>query len=140
MSTKATTRPATTAAPVRPASQAAQANPAEKARRLTQLRALADSTRLHILELLKKPGCCSIDLTVIGNAISSATGKSGKRSGGMCVCDLQGPLGLTQPTITHHLKVLREAGLVECRKIGPWLYCQRNEKALKELGAAIATG
>ena len=128
MSTKATTRPATTVAPVRPASQAAQANPAEKARRLTQLRALADSTRLRILELLKKPGCCSIDLKIVG------------RSGGMCVCDLQGPLGLTQPTITHHLKVLREAGLVECRKIGPWLYCQRNEKALKELGAAIATG
>ena len=108
--------------------------------RLVQLRALADPTRLRILELLKKPGCCSIDITVIGNAVGAATGKASKRPSGMCVCDLQGPLGLTQPTITHHLKVLREAGLVECRKIGPWLYSQRNEEALQELGAAIATG
>jgi ArsR family transcriptional regulator len=95
-------------------------------RRLLQLRALADPTRLRILELLKKPGCCSAQVD--------------DRRGGMCVCDLTGPLGLTQPTITHHLKVLREAGLIECHKIGPWLFCRRNEKALRELGAAIAGG
>lgn len=95
-------------------------------KRLEQLRALADPTRLKILELLKKPGCCSISVD--------------DRKGGMCVCDLTGPLGLTQPTITHHLKVLREAGLVECRKIGPWLYCRRNEEALQTLGATIASG
>ena len=95
--------------------------------RLTQLRALADPTRLRILELLKKPGCCSV---------AEVDG----RKGGMCVCDLTGPLKLTQPTITHHLKVLRAAGLIDCRKIGPWLYCQRNEKTLQELGAAIASG
>jgi ArsR family transcriptional regulator len=94
-------------------------------KRLEQLRALADPTRLKILELLKKPGCCSISVD--------------DRKGGMCVCDLTGPLGLTQPTITHHLKVLREAGLVECRKMGPWLYCRRNEEALQELGATIAS-
>lgn len=95
-------------------------------KRLTQLRALADPTRLKILELLKKPGCCSA--------------KVDDRRGGMCVCDLTGPLDLTQPTITHHLKVLREAGLVECRKIGPWLFCRRNEEALRALGASIAQG
>jgi len=95
-------------------------------KRLAQLRALADPTRLKILELLKKPGCCSISVD--------------SRKGGMCVCDLTGPLKLTQPTITHHLKVLREAGLVECRKIGPWLYCRRNEEGLRELGAVIASG
>jgi ArsR family transcriptional regulator len=65
-------------------------------KRLEQLRALADPTRLKILELLKKPGCCSISVD--------------DRKGGMCVCDLTGPLGLTQPTITHHLKVLRRRG------------------------------
>ena len=95
-------------------------------RRLAQLRALADPTRLKILELLKKPGCCSVEVP-------------GQKAG-MCVCDLQGPLGLTQPTITHHLKVLREAGLIECSKIGPWLYCRRDEGAFKQLGAAIAGG
>ena len=83
------------------------------------------STRLKILELLKQPGCCSVP--AVGN-----------QKAGMCVCDLTGPLGLTQPTVTHHLKVLREAGLVECEKIGAWLYCQINGKAIKELGAALA--
>ncbi len=92
---------------------------------LEQLRALADPTRLRILELLKKKGCCSCD-------------EVDARAGGMCVCDLQSALRLTQPTITHHLQVLRQVGLVECRRIGPWLYCQRNQAALKALGAALA--
>jgi len=94
-------------------------------KRLAQLRALADPTRLKILELLKKPGCCSVPAI-------------GAQKAGMCVCDLTGPLALTQPTVTHHLKVLREAGLVECEKIGAWLYCRVNSKAFKELSAALA--
>ncbi len=94
-------------------------------KRLEQLRALADPTRLRILELLKKKGCCSCD-------------EVDERAGGMCVCDLQSALRLTQPTITHHLQVLRQVGLVECRRIGPWLYCQRNQAALKALGVALA--
>jgi ArsR family transcriptional regulator len=97
---------------------------APEEKRLAQLRALADPTRLKILALLKKPGCCSMP-------------EVDDRRGGMCVCDLLEPLRLTQPTITHHLKVLREASLVECRRIGPWLYCRLNERALKDLGVAI---
>ena len=93
--------------------------------RLGQLRALADSTRLRILELLKRKGCCSCD-------------QVDRRAVGMCVCDLQGELKLTQPTITHHLQVLRRAGLVECVRIGPWLYCKRKEEALRTLGASVA--
>ncbi len=92
---------------------------------LEQLRALADPTRLRILELLKKKGCCSCD-------------EVDDRASGMCVCDLRSALRLTQPTITHHLQVLRQVGLVECRRIGPWLYCRRNPAALKALGAALA--
>lgn len=94
-------------------------------RRLAQLRALADPSRLRILELLKQKGCCSCE-------------EVNARAAGLCVCDLEEALGLTQPTITHHLKVLREVGLVECRRLGPWLYCRRNEAALQELGAAVA--
>lgn len=94
-------------------------------RRLARLRALADPTRLRILALLQRKGGCSCD------AVDA-------RAAGLCVCDLEKALGLTQPTITHHLKVLREAGLVDCRRLGPWLYCRRNEDALKELGAALA--
>jgi ArsR family transcriptional regulator len=92
---------------------------------LGQLRALADPTRLRILALLKKKGCCSCD-------------EVGASTAGMCVCDLERELGLTQPTITHHLKVLRKAGLVECVRIGPWLYCRRQEARLRTLGAAVA--
>jgi ArsR family transcriptional regulator len=92
--------------------------------RLAQLRALADPSRLEILALLKKPGCCSAPSV-------------DDRRGGMCICDLQKTLQLTQPTITHHLKVLREAGLVECRRVGTWLYCRLNGEALKNLGTSI---
>lgn len=94
-------------------------------KRLKQLRALADPTRLRILELLKRKGCCSCD-------------ELEEQAEGMCVCDLERELPLTQPTITHHLQVLRRLGLVECVRIGRWLYCRRNEEALKALGVALA--
>jgi len=39
-----------------------------------------------------------------------------------CVCDLTGPVGLSQPTVSHHLKVLADAGLVTRDKRGVWAY------------------
>jgi ArsR family transcriptional regulator len=87
-----------------------------------QLKALADATRRKIVELLRSKGCCSCDQV---SAVDP----------GMCVCDLETKLGLTQPTITHHVQVLRDAGLISTRKIGRWLYCRRNEEALDRLGA-----
>lgn len=86
-----------------------------------QLKALADPSRRRIVELLRRKGCCSCDL------ISAA-------DPGLCVCDLEAQLQVSQPTITHHLQVLREAGLITTRKIGRWLYCRRNEEALDRLG------
>lgn len=71
------------------------------------LKALADPTRLQILDILVQ------------------------RSGLVCVCDFEGVVGLPdpatgqrpkQPTISHHLKVLREAGLVGYEKQGLWAY------------------
>jgi ArsR family transcriptional regulator len=45
------------------------------------------------------------------------------RAGGeVCVCDLTDPFTLTGPTISHHLRMLREAGLVECQRRGTWVY------------------
>ena len=45
------------------------------------------------------------------------------RAGGeVCVCDLTDAFTLTGPTISHHLRVLREAGLVECERRGTWVY------------------
>lgn len=87
-----------------------------------QLRAVADPSRRRILKLLKRRGCCSAEDVGAGAA-------------GMCVCDLEQALDLTQPTITHHLRVLREAGLISTMRIGRWLYCRRNEEALDRLGA-----
>jgi ArsR family transcriptional regulator len=40
----------------------------------------------------------------------------------VCVCDLTPSFGLSQPTISHHLKQLRQAGLVDCERRGTWVY------------------
>src|SRR3970040_696210 len=92
---------------------------------LRQLRAISDPTRLRILELLKRPGCCSCE-------------EIDPRSPGMCVCDLEKEFPLTQPTITHHLQVLRDARLIDCRKLGLWVYCKRKEEAMSRWGYSLA--
>ncbi len=86
-----------------------------------QLKALADPMRRRIIELLKQKGCCSCV------EVSAA-------DPGLCICDLESALSLSQPTITHHIQVLREAGLVTTWRIGRWLYCRRKEEALDRLG------
>lgn len=45
-----------------------------------------------------------------------------------CVCDLADKIGIAQPTLSHHLKVLRETGLVHGEKQGPWMFCTLNKK------------
>lgn len=61
--------------------------------------ALADPVRLHLLSLI-----------------------AAQPDDGVCVCDLVGPVGRSQPTVSHHLKVLREAGLVVSEKRGTWAW------------------
>ena len=63
------------------------------------LKVLADPTRLRLLSLIQS-----------------------QPSGEACVCHLTEPLDLTQPTISHHLKVLLDAGLVEREQRGSWAY------------------
>jgi ArsR family transcriptional regulator len=55
----------------------------------------------------------------------------------LCVCEIQAAFDLAQPTISHHLKVLREAGLVECERRGTWMYYRLRREALKRLVAAL---
>ena len=56
----------------------------------------------------------------------------------VCVCDFIGTLGISQPTVSHHLKVLREAGLVEvARKRGTWVYYRLVPEAVDELAFAL---
>jgi ArsR family transcriptional regulator len=78
------------------------------------LKALADPVRLRLMSLVAShPG------------------------GEACVCDLNDAFDLTQPTISHHLKVLHEAGLLERDKRGVWVYYRACTQALASLGALI---
>lgn len=70
---------------------------AEEAARL--FTALADSTRLTILNML-----------------------ASSEAGEVCVCDITSSFNLGQPTISHHLRILRDAGLVRGDKRGKWVY------------------
>src|SRR5881275_88139 len=57
--------------------------------------------------------------------------------GECCVCDLNAAFDLSQPTISHHLKVLRDAGLVESTRRGTWAYYRVVPDALSALSAAL---
>jgi ArsR family transcriptional regulator, arsenate/arsenite/antimonite-responsive transcriptional repressor len=79
-----------------------------------RLKALGDPVRLRLMSLIAShPG------------------------GEACVCDLGGAFDLSQPTISHHLKVLHEAGLVDRDKRGVWAYYKVRTEALASLGALI---
>jgi ArsR family transcriptional regulator len=84
------------------------------------LRAIADPVRRRILALLKEPGCCAIG-----------------KSTGMCACDVEAAVSLSQPTISHHMAVLCKAGLVEAEKVEQWMWYRRNEKALRSLASLL---
>lgn len=78
------------------------------------LNAVADPARLQIISLLQ-----------------SAPG------GELTVSDLPGPLGLSQPTVSHHLQILTEAGLVERDRRGVWAYYRLAPRTLSALAGAI---
>ena len=59
-------------------------------------------------------------------------------SGEVCACDLTGPVGKSQPTVSHHLKVLREAGLVTSRKHGTWVHYRAVPEQLASLRQVLA--
>jgi ArsR family transcriptional regulator len=55
----------------------------------------------------------------------------------VCVCHLIEPLGLTQPTVSHHLKTLTEAGLLEREQRGRWAYFSLRPEAAERLGSLL---
>jgi ArsR family transcriptional regulator len=62
------------------------------------------------------------------------------RSGGeVCVCDLTPAFDLSQPTISHHLKLLRQAGLIDCERRGTWVYYWVLPATLDRLAAFLKT-
>lgn len=84
------------------------------------LHAIADPTRRRILQALKQKGACSLD-----------------KNEGLCACDIQDRIRLTQPTISHHMSILKKAGLVEAKKEGQWMWYRRNESALRDLARSL---
>lgn len=55
----------------------------------------------------------------------------------ICVCDFTEPLGLSQPTVSHHLRKLREAGLVHVERRGTWSYYWLDREAMGRLAAIV---
>ena len=88
-------------------------------------KALGDPTRLKILELLKARGKTCCDLVA-------------REEKGLCACDIERAVGLSQAAVSHHMDLLRRAGLVTADKRGRWMFYRRNEAALAELAQAIA--
>ncbi|MVA75817.1 metalloregulator ArsR/SmtB family transcription factor [Auraticoccus sp. F435] len=77
-------------------------------------RALADPSRVQLLSIV-----------------------AAQPDGEACVCDLTEPVGLSQPTVSHHLKILVEAGLLEREKRGVWAYFRLAADAGERLGRAL---
>lgn len=87
------------------------------------LKALASAQRRQIVRLLATVGddaektCCSV--------------------GEVCACRLSEQLGLAASTISHHMSLLREAGLVHARKEGTWVYYSLDRGRLRQAAAAM---
>jgi ArsR family transcriptional regulator, arsenate/arsenite/antimonite-responsive transcriptional repressor len=79
------------------------------------LKALADPVRLRLMSMI-----------------------ASHEGGEACVCDLNESFDLSQPTVSHHLKVLHEAGLIERDKRGVWVYYRASTGALRGLGTLIS--
>lgn len=81
-----------------------------------KLKALSDPVRLRLLSVV-----------------------ASHEGGEACVCDLSAGIELTQPTISHHLKVLRTAGLLDSERRASWVYYRVNRAALQQLSHLLET-
>ncbi len=88
-------------------------SPAQAEDLAAMFKALGHPVRLQIVDLLSRFG------------------------GQVCVCDVEGQFDLSQPTISHHLKILREAGLVAAEQRGLWIYYHLRPAATEQLHALV---
>lgn len=58
--------------------------------------------------------------------------------GEACVCDLLGPFDVSAPSISYHLKILREAGLITSERRGTWVYYRASPEVMAQMSAALA--
>ena len=80
------------------------------------LHAIADPTRRRILRALTERGRCSLD-----------------KETGLCAGDIEQRVKLAQPTVSHHMRILEKAGVVEAKREGHWRWYRRNEKLIAEM-------
>jgi len=81
----------------------------------------------------------SADLTILAHPIRlQILAMLGTSNEPVCVCDLEAELPVKQPTVSHHLRLLREAGLIDCEKRGLWAYYFARHDALTALRARLA--
>src|SRR5438128_4716872 len=88
-------------------------------------KALGDPTRLKILDLLRSRGKSCCDLIA-------------REERGLCACDIERAVGLSQAAVSHHMDLLRRAGLVAAQKRGRWIFYTRDEEAIAGLAAQLA--
>ncbi|GGR08331.1 ArsR/SmtB family transcription factor [Streptomyces pilosus] len=62
-----------------------------------------------------------------------------REGGEVCVCEMTPAFDLSQPTISHHLKLLRQAGLIDCERRGTWVYYWVLPGVLDQLAAFLTT-
>jgi ArsR family transcriptional regulator len=92
------------------------------------LRALANDRRLQILEWLKDPRA-NFPPQVDGDLVRD----------GVCGVRIAQKLGISQPTVSEHLKVLSRVGLIRGKRIKQWTFYQRDEAAIRRLTRALLT-
>ena len=83
----------------------------------SMLRVLADPARLQLVSVI-----------------------ASQPEGEACVCDLTDPVGLSQPTVSHHLKLLHEAGVLDREQRGRWVYYSIRGGALDRVASVFSTG
>ncbi|PSM44765.1 transcriptional regulator [Streptomyces dioscori] len=86
-------------------------------------KALGDPVRLRLMSMIASRG----------------EGSEGSARGEVCVCELTPAFDLSQPTISHHLKLLRQAGLIDCERRGTWVYYWVLPGVLDRLAGFLAT-
>lgn len=90
---------------------------AEQAAELSAMfKALGDPVRLRLLSMI-----------------------ASRTEGGVCVCELTPAFELSQPTISHHLKLLRQAGLVDCERRGTWVYYWVRPETTDRMAAMLSS-
>jgi ArsR family transcriptional regulator, arsenate/arsenite/antimonite-responsive transcriptional repressor len=80
------------------------------------------------------------DLSILAHPIRLQILDMLARAGGnVCVCDLESVLPVKQPTVSHHLRLLREAGLIDCERRGLWAYYFVRREAVAALRLRVVT-